>query len=226
MKEEDFLLTDWHRIFIGNAPATFLLEVLIRTIFLYIFLLIVLRLMGKRMGGMLTIAELAVMLTLGAIICVPMQIPDRGILHGFLVLICALTFQRLFSLFGIWGGKVEKITEGEEVILVKDGTIDTHALKDANISHQQLFAVLRSQGIYNLGAVERVYLEAAGLFSVFPFAEKRTGLPLFPDLEQAQLEEEKQHDNYYVCCHCGNLSHQQSSQCDKCSANLWTKAIQ
>lgn len=224
MKEEDFLLTDWQRILIGNAPASFLLEVLIRTVLLYIFLLVVLRLMGKRMGGMLTIAELAVMLTLGAIICVPMQIPDRGVLHGFLVLICALSFQRLFSLFGTFGRSIEKITEGKEIILVKDGIIDTHRLKKANISHQQLYAVLRSQGIYNLGTVERIYLEASGTFSVYPFKETRTGLPLFPDLEQSKLQEGKQDDHNYACCHCGKLSSQQNALCDNCGANLWTKA--
>ena len=80
MKKEEIHRGDWHRILIGTAPTEFLLEVLIRTIIIYLFLLVTLRLMGKRMGGQLTISELAVMLTLGAIVSVAMQIPEKGLL--------------------------------------------------------------------------------------------------------------------------------------------------
>jgi hypothetical protein len=54
------------------------------------FLLYILRWLGKRMSGQLTIMELSVMLTLGAIVSASMQIPDHGILEGVLLLLCAL----------------------------------------------------------------------------------------------------------------------------------------
>ena len=94
MKKEEIKPWDWQRIFLGEAPAEFLLEVLIRTIVIYLVLLVVLRLLGKRMDGQLTLTEMAVMITLGAIVSVPMQIPDRGILMGVVALVCALIFQR------------------------------------------------------------------------------------------------------------------------------------
>jgi len=85
MRKEEINWDDWLRILIGTAPAEFLLEVLISTIIIYLFVLLTLRLMGKRMGGQLTISELVVMLRLGAIVSVPMQIPDKGLLQGIIV---------------------------------------------------------------------------------------------------------------------------------------------
>lgn len=75
MKKEDIQPWDWQRIFLGEAPPEFLVEILIRTLIIYIALMIIVRLMGKRMGGQLTISELAVMVTLGAIVAPAMQIP-------------------------------------------------------------------------------------------------------------------------------------------------------
>lgn len=52
------------------------------------------RLLGKRMNAQLTVAELSVMIMLGGIVSVPMQIPDRGILQGVLVLACIVALFR------------------------------------------------------------------------------------------------------------------------------------
>ena len=94
MKKEDIEPWDWPRILFGQAPPEFLLEVFMRTALIYIALLIIVRLMGKRMGGQLTISEMAVMVTLGAIVSPAMQIPQLGILLGIMILVCALIFQR------------------------------------------------------------------------------------------------------------------------------------
>ncbi|MDQ4139865.1 MAG: hypothetical protein M3142_05015, partial [Bacteroidota bacterium] len=98
MKKEEIFLGDWQRILLGNAPWEFMLEVFIRTAIVYVALLITWRLLGKRMSAQLTITELAVMITLGGIASVPMQLPDRGILLGFLGLAIAILFQRGLNL--------------------------------------------------------------------------------------------------------------------------------
>jgi uncharacterized membrane protein YcaP (DUF421 family) len=107
MKKEDIHLGDIARIFFGEAPPIFLLEVFVRTLIVYIFLLYILRWLGKRMSGQLTIMELSVMLTLGAIVSASMQMPDHGILEGFLLLLCALGFQRGISYLGVRSAKFE-----------------------------------------------------------------------------------------------------------------------
>ncbi|RCH55308.1 hypothetical protein DJ568_09000 [Mucilaginibacter hurinus] len=75
MKKEEIDLSDIGRILLGEAPPLFLLEVFIRGLATYMFLLVIVRWLGKRMGGQITIMEMSVMITLGAIVSVPMQAP-------------------------------------------------------------------------------------------------------------------------------------------------------
>ena len=79
MKKEDIQPWDWQRILFGQAPPEFLIEVFLRTTLIYLALLVVTRALGKRMGGQLSISELAVMVTLGAIVSPAMQIPQLGL---------------------------------------------------------------------------------------------------------------------------------------------------
>src|SRR5206468_811332 len=146
-------------ILFGEAPPVFMLEVFLRTIIVYLGLLVVVRLLGKRMQGQLTITEMAVMLTLGAIVSPAMQIPDKGILMGLLLLLCILIFQRSLTWINFINERIEKLTQGELITLVKDGKLNVEEMKRSRISHQQLFQVLREKSIFNLGDVERVYLE-------------------------------------------------------------------
>lgn len=229
MKKEDILWNDWHRILIGSAPTSFLLEVLIRTVIMYLVLLVILRLMGKRMGGQLTIAELAVMVTLGAIICVPMQVPDKGIFQGIFVLVCAWAFQRGFTLLGVRDSKMENLIQGKEAILIKDGVLEVKKLKEANISRQQLYGVLRAQNIFNLGEVERVYIEASGLFSVYKSDSPKPGLSIFPSRDGAILDgQQKPDEHVYVCRMCGRTAeddHERNGHCSNCGCQNWEEAI-
>src|SRR5690606_32862764 len=180
MEESQIKLDDLHRIFIGEAPLEFLVEVLGRAIILYIALLIILRLMGKRMCGQLTISELAVMITLGAIVSSPMQIPERGIVQGIVILICALAFQRGINYMGVKSKKFEKTIQGDVCLLVSDGVINNAQLEKEKISKPQLFAMLRNENIFNLGNVERVYLEANGNISIFTSSTGEPGLSIVP----------------------------------------------
>jgi uncharacterized membrane protein YcaP (DUF421 family) len=123
MKKEEIQPCDFERIFLGQAPIQFLLEVLLRTLVMYLLLMLVLRMLGKRMDGQLTLAEMAVMITFGAIISVPIQIPDRGILLGVIALVCVLVFQRGLNWLTMKNEAIEKTTQGEMSILVKDGVL-------------------------------------------------------------------------------------------------------
>lgn len=225
MTKEEIRFGDWERILLGEAPWIFMLEVLFRTVLMYLILLVVLRLMGKRMGGQLSIAELAVMLTLGAIISLPMQAPEKGLLQGALVLGCAFAFQRGLNYLGFKSSRAEHIIQGRESMLVYDGVINVKKMLDTRISNQQLFAVLRSQNIYNLGEVERVYLEPSGQFSIYRFKEPRAGLSLLPASDPHATEIMEQ-QSQQVCEHCGEIQQQSGGYpCPKCENTEKTNAV-
>jgi uncharacterized membrane protein YcaP (DUF421 family) len=229
MKKEEIHWADWHRIFIGDTPSIFLLEVLIRSIIIYFVLLITLRLMGKRMSGQLTISEMAVMLTLGAIISLPMQAPDKGILQGIAVLSLALLFQRGISFLGFKSEKIEQITQGRESLLVKNGVIQLDALHEAKISKQQLFTVIRDRDIFNLGQVERLYLEACGLFNLYLYKEPRSGLTVFPAVDKSIQNFQERDESLMACESCGHTVPKKdlkfNGPCPVCNYQAWQVAV-
>src|SRR5215218_8575251 len=162
MKKEEIHLWDIKRILFGQVPPEFLLEVLIRTLIIYISVIVITRLLGKRMNGQLTILEMSIMITMGAILAVPMQVPDRGILQGIVLLFCVLLLLRGVNWLAFKSSRFEKIIHGEAELLVKDGMLQLPALSRTNISKQQLYATLRSKQIMQLGQVKRLYIEACG----------------------------------------------------------------
>lgn len=224
----DLDITDWNRILFGEAPAEFLLEVFIRGFSIYFVLLLVLQAMGKRMTGQLALADFAIMITMGGIVSVPMQVPERGILQGILVLFCALFFHQSFNFFARKSTIFEDLTQGKVSMLVKDGIIQREAMKDNKISQQQLFAALRNKGIYNLGMARRVYLEAYGLFSIYRYPDDRPGLCIVPTADRdCEGIKKLDADGRLACAVCGSLANggKNKKSCEFCESEQFEEAI-
>ncbi|MCF2488598.1 DUF421 domain-containing protein [Dyadobacter sp. CY347] len=227
MKKEDIQPWDWERILFGEAPPEFLVEVFLRTFIIYVALLIIVRAMGKRMGGQLTVSELAVMVTLGAIVSPAMQIPQLGVLMGIMILICALIFQRGLNITETKSPAFEKISQGETQLLVKNGRILLDQMDIAKVSRQQLFSALRSENIYNLGDIGRVYLEACGIFSIYKTEEPAAGLPIFPPSDEAvNCYSQEIVADCRACATCGHVTDSTDPDivCDVCNAKTWISA--
>ena len=230
MEKDEIRLGDLHRMFIGNAPWEFLIEIFIRTVFIYCIFYLLVKWLGKRMNGQLTLTEMVVMLSLGGIIAVPMQTPDRGLLQGIIVIVCAFVFQRGISLLGFYSGRMEKIIQGRAKLLVKDGRLCLGEMRSARITHYQLFAKLRKQEIHHLGKVKRVYLEAEGLFSIFEEEEEKPGLSTLPEEDADILTRQKSAKGKMACHNCGNVvdtdvASETSTSCKVCGRTKWVPAV-
>ena len=97
MKPEEIHITDYMRILLGEVPWSFLIEVVIRIGFIYLLLMVAMRLMGKRMASTLSNSELAALVSLAAAVGVPMLAPDRGMLPALIIAIIVVGIQRLMS---------------------------------------------------------------------------------------------------------------------------------
>ncbi|HEY9005024.1 DUF421 domain-containing protein [Ohtaekwangia sp.] len=228
MKKEDIEAWDWKRILFGQAPEAFLIEVFARTLIIYILLTITLRMLGKRMDGQLTLIELAVMITIGAVVSVPMQMPDRGILVGVVALTIILIFQRGLNWLTIKNSKIENLTQGTLSILVKNGVMQLDEMKSSGISKQHLFSALREKNILNLGKVNRVYFEACGLLNIYLLKEDRVGLSLLPSHEMKFMLQQTHTEKSKVACkNCGYVTDamQRSIPCANCHKTDWIEAI-
>jgi uncharacterized membrane protein YcaP (DUF421 family) len=215
VKKEDIHLSDLKRILLGQAPLEFMLEAFLRTLFIFVLLLIALRLSGKRMNRQLTIVEMAVMIMLGAIVSVPMQIPNRGLLPGVLILSCIVVFHRGINWLSYKEEKIERLTQGAMCTLVKDGCLNLEEMASARVSQQQLFAALRQKGIRHLGEVKRVYLEACGLFSIYKSADPKPGLTVLPPEDPHLVKAQPRADGEQACLICGYVA-KRASECFAC----------
>lgn len=228
MKKDQIHFEDWQRIILGNNPPEFLLEVLLRSVLILLAFLITVRLLGKRMNGQLTITEMAVMVSLGAIVSPVMQLPDRGIFLGVVILICALIFQRGITWLDFKSKRVEEITQGTESLLIADGVLQLDAMEAARISKQQVFAQLRSKKIYNVKQVARMYMEACGDFSIYTEEEEKPGLSTFPDTDpEVHSLQPAAEPAVAACMNCGNTVGLTDKQkpCPVCHEVEWTQAV-
>jgi uncharacterized membrane protein YcaP (DUF421 family) len=227
MKKDQIHLSDWKRILFGESPPQFVVEVLVRAGIMYLVLLACARLLGKRMNGQLTLTEMAVMITLGGIISLPMQMPDRGLAQGLLLLILAFCFQQGVNRLGVKSPGFEKVAQGELSILVRDGVLQPRDMLDARVSREQLFAALRAKTIFNLGRVDRLYLEACGIYSIFPAQNNRPGLSLLPRSDEG-LRQVQPRPGYSSCAcqNCGFVARAGGDRkCENCGSDEWTEAV-
>lgn len=226
MKKEEIKLYDIHRILFGEAPVEFLLETFIRTFLIYAFLLLIIKLLGKRMSGQLSINEMAVMLVLGAIVSVPMQVPQSGLAQGVLLLVCTLSFQRGMSWLGFHGKKFEAATMGKSILLVSDGMLELSVMNENNITRQLIFSELRHNGVSALGEVERLYLEASGIFSMYLLQEPKPGLSVYPPDDKKLFDGQKKANQMHACKNCGHVKHEKEIRvCNRCGKNDWIEAV-
>lgn len=227
MKKEEIHLWDVKRILLGDAPPEFMLEVFIRSLLVYLIAIVVMRWMGKRMNGQHTIIELSVMVMMGAIISLPMQAPDRGILQGVLVLLVTLILLRGINWLGFRNSRFEKLVQGESFVLVKDGVLQKDVQQNTAITNQQVFEILRSKQIYNLGKVKRMYIEACGIFSIYKGENEKPGLPIYPQIDETIYESyENVSHQEKACSNCGLVQVSATANCSNCGKEDWVKAIQ
>lgn len=217
MQEQQVSLADWQRLLLGRAPVAFIAEILVRVVVVYLFLLVVVRLLGKRMSGQITNLELGVMMVLGGIVAVPLEIADRGMLPGLLLLLTILLLQHTFAAVQTRSPRAERALLGHASALVRDGVVQIEELRRAAISQQQLFSTLRGAKIRQLGELSRVYLEAYGFFSLRKREEPEPGLSVLP-LDDPELSARLEADPERCACgYCGRLAPRGTSDpCPNC----------
>jgi len=220
---------DFKRLLVGEeTPWWFLLEVACRISLIYFILIVTMRLMGKRMAAQMSVSEIAIIVTLGAAVGMPMQSPERGLLPAVVILGVAVLFQRGPSLWSFESRKVEVISQGDVCILVHDGRMLLENMRANVLSRERLFCMLRTQGVEHLGQVRRVYHETSGDFSVFRLKVPRPGLSVMPIYDHEMRREELTEEGFVACFSCGNVVKGETTPgqpCGYCGHREWTEAF-
>ena len=159
----------------------------VRAIVLYVVVLIVMRLMGKREIGQLQPFELAISIMIADLASIPMTDIGIPISNGIIPILGLLVMHLIISVINLKSLKARQVICGKPTILVYRGKIDERALKKERFTINELQERLREQNVINLGDVEYAILETSGELSVIQKPEKRNAIPedfnIVPDYE-------------------------------------------
>ena len=149
----------------------------VRAIMVYILVLVVMRLMGKREIGQLQPFELVISIMIADLASIPMTDPGVPIFNGLVPILGLLAMHLLITVLNIKSVNLRKITCGKPTILVYRGKIDEEALKKERFTISELQERLRGKDVFNLGDVEFAILETNGEVSVITKPNKRNLTP-------------------------------------------------
>ncbi|AUG57035.1 MAG TPA: DUF421 domain-containing protein [Ruminiclostridium sp.] len=159
----------------------------VRTAILYLLVIIVMRIMGKRQIGELQPFELVIAIMISDLASVAMQNTGVPLVNGIIPILTLLVAQLLFSYIGLKSAKTRAIISGRPTVLIENGKLKEQALKKEMFTINELLEQLRIKNISNISDVEFAILETNGQLSVIPKSQKR---PLNPEDLNIQTEYE------------------------------------
>lgn len=162
---------------IKRKEEIFVLITFFRTIVIYVIVLIVMRLMGKREIGQLQPFELVISIMIADLASIPMADTGIPIFNGIVPILGLLVMHLLISIINLKSVKLRKIICGKPSILIYRGRIDEKALKKERFTINELQERLRGDNVINIGDVEYAILETNGQVTVIQKPNKRTAIP-------------------------------------------------
>ncbi|HJR22179.1 MAG TPA: YetF domain-containing protein, partial [Dongiaceae bacterium] len=177
---------DLYRIFFGDQPPEFFFEILFRTVVMYLYVLLLLRLLGKRGMGQLSPFEFTIIIALGSAVGDPMFYPEVLLLHCLAVVSVVVAMTRFVTYLSNRSELAEKFLEGQPCCVVEDGVLNLESIDQERFSREELFMLLREKGVSQLGQVRRAYVEPSGGVSAFRFPDDhaKPGLPIIPPYDE------------------------------------------
>lgn len=150
----------------------------VRTIILYLLVVLIIRIMGKHQIGQLQPFELVITIMISELAAVPMQDTDIPLLHGIIPILTLLFIQISLSLLSLKSDKARKIICGGPSILIEKGKINQKELARLRYNISDLLEQLRLKDLPNIADAEYAILETSGKLSIIPKSQKRPVNPI------------------------------------------------
>lgn len=171
--------------------------IVLRTLFLYLLIIIIFRLMGKREIGELSLLDLVVFMMIAEMAVLAIESPEKPLLVTILPMLVLALIQVGLSFISLKSQKFRDVLDGEPSILVDQGQINEEEMRKQRYNIDDLLVQLREKNIKNVADVEFAILEPSGKLSVFEKEQYKTTnkafnvpLPLVKDgkVQEEQLE--------------------------------------
>lgn len=155
------------REYIKEVFAVELLIMVARTVLLYVVVLIIFRVMGKREIGELSILDLVVFIMIAEMAVMAIENPKDPLLHSILPMLTLLIIQIGLAIWSLKSNRMRNFIDGKPSIIIENGKINEHEMKRQRYNFNDLLVQLRDKNIKNVADVEFAILESSGRLSVF-----------------------------------------------------------
>lgn len=174
---------DLHRLFIGDQPPLYFLEIIIRVVLIYGFAVLMLRFMGKRGQRQMSTFEYVVIIALGSATGDSMFYPEVPILYAWLVIVVIIFLNYVTATLQIHSKSVNSFLEGDPRMMIREGKIIKESLEKEKLRREELMQLLREHEIEDTGEIQYAFLERTGNLGLFRHEkkEKVKGESTYPD---------------------------------------------
>jgi len=145
-----------------------MLTIIFRAVIIYIVVLFVFRVMGKRQIGQMQPFELVLTLIIADLATIPMAEISVPVLHGIIPLLTLVIVHFVISLLTKLSPRIGNFISGKPVIVVNPKGIDYNAMKQLDLTVDDIFEGIRGQGFFSLEQIQYAIMETTGKMSVMP----------------------------------------------------------
>ncbi len=138
----------------------------IRTLILYIFIIVAVRIMGKRQISELQTSEFVVTLLVSNIASLPMQDTDQSMLSGMVPILILIVCEVFLSALMLKKAKFRRLICGKPIVVINDGKVDQKKMRMMRMSTEDLYEQLRQQDVFRIEDVAYAVVETNGRLSV------------------------------------------------------------
>ena len=157
-----------------------MLVIFLRTFIIFLTLVVVMRLMGKRQIGEMQPFEFIVTLIIADLACIPMADVSIPLIYGLIAIIGLFLLHQLLSVFEMSSNIFKKIISGKPSIVINPDGVNMKELKQNNLGVGDLIEAMRAQGYFSLDDLRYAIFESNGKLSALENEQtnKGTSVPL------------------------------------------------
>ena len=148
--------------------------VFIRTLIVYLVVIISLRIMGKRQLGELQPSDLVITILISNVATISLEDTELPLLHGIMPILELVLFEMIISWISLHSVKVRRWVSGSPKIIIHNGEIDQKVLHDLRFTLDDLMTTLRTNGIFSPEEVQFAIVETNGTVSILQKPEYQT----------------------------------------------------
>jgi uncharacterized membrane protein YcaP (DUF421 family) len=164
----NFQLAQWFGLIFSHPDLLGALAIAAKTALIYLFLIVGLRLLGKRELGQMSVYDLVLIVVISNSVQNAMVGSDNSLGGGLVAALVLLLINRLLTWLMVKNSHLAAWIEGDPVLIVRDGQILEQPMRKAGLTRDNVLAAMREHGIGNLEEVQMAVLEPDGIISIVP----------------------------------------------------------